>query len=353
MLDAIKHITRLFICTITLVFGAVVAQAQDPRAPNEYFKFTGLTAAGCGSGQTVFSTQQFRSGSHSVGTLVRAGNKTYMDENAGISIPGLVLSSWTLYNLNQRDRQTVTFPLPANTPLAVESTMFSAEYEPQWRAVAKLSKCNSGTLTEAFDYRATELLNNNSFETVSTGIIPASWTANAGATTSLSGVDCAISFPGACSLKINAQIGLKTKFTQTWTGSTGVAGDTIELNLLQRLGGAYSGGGKVKAILTFADGTSNTIQIAATGAVNPVLWHLSTAKLLMPAALIKAKVIIVQKSVPSSTWQIDGLSLATFHLRGSTLLPLAAPSSLPGMQMRGFDGASLLSAAHNVTANGD
>lgn len=344
---------RLTISILLLAMLGAFARAQEPRALTEYFSFYNVNNLSCAVAQTSLAFTSLRSGQHYVGTLARAGGRTFMDENASISIPGVVNGAWTLYNLNSRDNQTSTFPLPRNTPFSVESTLYSSNYEPLWRTVAKISQCNGGALTETLNYRATELLNNNSFELVGVPNDPLDWVANAYAASSANGVECTAGFPGTCSLFIDPLDGTKVKYWQVWTGSTGVAGDTIELSLMQRLAiSNYTGGGKVVANLTFADGTTQQLLIYATGAVNNN-WHLSMAKLTLPAPLVKAKVVIMQKNGDGTEWRLDGLSLAIFHRRGAPPLPLPPVNSAGSTTFRGQDGPIPVIQPLNLMFNGD
>lgn len=342
---------RIVFSLILLAVAGVFARAQEPRALSEYFSFYDINSTGCAAGTFSLKFTSLRSASHRVGTLVRAAGKTFMDENASLATLGVVNGVWTLFNTNSRDNQTSTFPLPQNTPLTVESTLYSTSYEPQWRTVAKISQCNGGTLTETLHYKATELLNNNSFEVVGVPNDPLDWVANAYAAATANGVDCSIAFQGVCSMFIDPLDGTKVKYSQVWTGSAGVAGDTIELSFLQRLSAInYSGGGKVVANLTFANGTSQQLLINPTGAVNPSLWHLSAAKFILPAPLIKAKVVIIQKNGAGTEWRLDDISLAIFHLRGAPPLPIPTPAA-PGSTFRGHDAGAAVPAG--LLVNGD
>lgn len=354
MMGKRRFTVRIVFSLILLVIAGVFTQAQEPRTLTEYFSYYDINATGCGAGTFSLKYTSLRSAAHRVGTLVRAGGKTYMDENASLSTIGVVNSTWTLFSSNNRDNQTSTFPLPLNTPFAVESTLYSTSYEPLWRTVVKISQCNGGTLTETLHYKATELLNNNSFEVVGVPNDPLDWVANAYAAASVNGVECTAAFQGTCSLFIGPVNGTKTKYSQVWTGSSGVAGDTIELSFLQRLSAFnYSGGGKVVATLTFANGTSQQLQINPTGAINAANWHLSAAKLTLPAPLIKAKVVIIQKNGVGTEWRLDDLSLAIFHPRGAPPLPLPPAMSADGLTFRGYDAVIPVLPSPNSLGNGD
>lgn len=329
-----KHLLSAFliICLFTL---NIAAQEERADPPSEYFALTSLLQIGCGSGQTTFQTVSYRSSNHVAMTLVKAKGKTYTDERTSISVLGYVVSTWALFNNNSLDRMQRTLPLPKNTPFTTEVTMASTAFEPQWRTVASVNKCNNGVLTGTINYDATELLLNNSFEAFDGTYQPAYWAPNQDAVNGTNGVQCAATLAGDCYLRLTSAAGTKIKYSQVWTGKIGGAGQTVELSFLQRLSTSYSGGGKVVATLTFANGTTKKLQIDATGAVNNG-WHMSTAKATMPAALKKVKVVITQKNgTPGTTWHIDGLAVATFRQRGLPAPPgpRDAVTTIPGSDM--------------------
>lgn len=79
-------------------------------------------------------------------TTADAGGERYMDAYIRNDRRDDGVYGWWLQDLNQRGRQTQSFPLPEDTPIIVTITLYDSTETPVYRTVVVLSQCNDGTI---------------------------------------------------------------------------------------------------------------------------------------------------------------------------------------------------------------
>jgi hypothetical protein len=315
--------TILLVSILLAVFPFSVS-AQQTRAPKNYFIFTGLSTLSCTDSGTEFSFISETSADQiRVGTLVTASGGVFMDEDIfGFDDgPG----NWGIYSANDRGQQTAPWPLPVDTKFTTETTLFNGSYEPLWRTVAVVNRCNGGKIKSLRSFKAKDILKNNSFEIQSIGGHPSGWTPSSKVELTGSGSFCTLREVGFCSLNIDPTDGVRQKYTQVWTGSRGKAGDKIELAAMQEATAGFDGAGAIKAVLSFANGTTTVLMIKPPiGGTSDWLYRLHSV--IMPAPLTKAVVTIQHPGGVNGEWHIDTVTLAVYQ--SSTYFP-PGRSALP------------------------
>lgn len=242
---------------------------------------------------------------------------------------------------NARGRAPVNFwPLTPGKKVKWFLTLFTADWEPVYEARSVANSCDATTLSSSTHGPAYQLIENHDFEVQGlTGGLSDPFAAmfwkrqNAVNDSRVCSPPTprggSSNYTGNCGFLFIADTGVTTKVKQKYSGTIGRAGDIVYLNGFAQSFTGYSGGGKVKAILTFADGTSNTL--ARTFVSGQSLYgtfplaYPYEAYFTMPAPLVSATVIIMQKSGTGNI-AVDDVTLSVFTNTNSPLRALPAPS---------------------------
>jgi hypothetical protein len=323
------------ILAILALSGIVIAQGDPARDSGAAIVITEIRADSTCSNHRV-SVYAFNADSGYLEIGVSSEGRFITDNIVGAWYPAGVSAFSSSGYHNDRGLAPVNYwPLAPSDNVIWDMRLYGADLEPRYRATAKAKTCGDVSFKKTSHGPAHQLLRNHSFEAdgLTAGVTdpeqPAFWIRkNANNDSRVCDPPRAGSstYIGECGFLFIAEDGFVTKLKQTYTGSIGKQGDLIELGTFIQSFAGYSGGGKVKAKLTFADGTSNTlmIQIAAGehlyGTFPDAYPHRDRLKL--PAALTSAKVTIMQKNGLGNV-AVDGVTLTVYTSEG------VAPRALP------------------------
>jgi hypothetical protein len=251
--------------------------------------------------------------------------------------PSYGLSGWGFFFNNDRGDATNLYPLTPGQPIDVSVTVFTTDWQPIYETRARLKSCDSTEMVRSSSGPATQLLMNHSFELArldGSGIeIPAEaafWKGNNtiddertcdGPPSATSSV-----FNGACGFKFTADLLTTSKLKQKFTGTVGAPGDLAYLLVHAQGFAGYTGGAKVKAKLTLANGTIVKLVPDAIPAGPSTYGAAYDASAKLTSPIVSAKVILQQKPGSNSV-AFDAVSLSVFSNTPTPLraLPMPAP----------------------------
>ena len=245
---------------------------------------------------------------------------------------------------NARGRAPVNlWPLTPGKKVKWFLTLFTADWEPVYEARSVANSCDATTLSSTTHGPAYQLMENHSFEAqgqVGGVLNPEAamfWKRLNAANDSRV---CSTPTPrggssnyvGECGFLFIADAGVKTKVKQKYTGTIGQSGDIVYLNGFAQSFTGYSGGGKFKAILTLANGTTHTMVRAFPTGLSlygtfPNAYPYD-AFFVLPAPLVSATVVIEQKYGTGNV-AVDAVTLSVFTNSNTALRALPIPPA-PG-----------------------
>ncbi|NOG48081.1 MAG: hypothetical protein HND48_00475 [Chloroflexi bacterium] len=336
-----KRVLVVFVSLILVLSISVVgaASAQDERATGSQVIFLGV------SGTSDCSHLVPQVYVRTTESMYLAATAIYEDQIVGdafvpANYPGGVIGTATLNYVNNRGRAPIdVWPLTPGKKVEYFLTLFTLDLQPVYEARAVFASCDATTFTSTTHGPAYNLLENHSFEAPgeSGGVFDADLAAFwKGKNTFNDSRVCAAprggssNYEGDCGFLFIAEPSAKSKLKQTYTGAIGQKKDIVYLHGFAQSFTGYTGGAKVKAILTFADGTSNTLAVTL-----PAGEHLYgtypyatpfEAFMKLKKPLVSAKLIIQQK-FGTGNIAFDSVTLSVMTNSNTPLRALPVPAA--------------------------
>lgn len=336
------HRVGLFVCAIWLTTFGVAAQAQvsDLRATGSEIVIQSVFGSSSCAGLSIMTFVRTAEPMYLVATVIYEG-QIVSDIVVSANYPAGVIGFISAGYENDRGRAPVNvWPLTPGKKIRWFLTLFTADWQPVYETRAVQNSCDTTTLVSITHGPAYQLIENHDFEVQGfPGGVPDPFAAifwkrqNAANDSRVCSPPTprggSSNYTGDCGFLFIADAGVTTKVKQKYSGTIGRAGDIAYLNGFAQSFTGYSGGGKVKAVLTFADGTSNTlVRTFASGqslyGAFPLAYPYE-AYFTMPAPLVSATVIIMQKSGTGNI-AVDDVTLSVFTNTNTPLRALPAPS---------------------------
>lgn len=345
-MKTIRRFTLWAIVGVLLMLAtgiSVIAQEDTGRATGNVIVVTGVNG---GSSCTLQIANIYISTTETLylSVLMMYQGQVVADVIVSANYPGgLFATATTAYNNSRGLAPVNLWPLTPGHKVSWFFTLYTQDFQPVYEARAVLASCDSTTLKSSAHGPAYQLLANHSFEDAG-GVLgapdpetPMFWkrknALNDSRVCVLPGPRGGSSnYTGDCGFLFIADAGVTTKVKQTYTGTIGQAGDIVLLNGFAQSFIGYSGGGKFKALLAFADGTTQILTRnfpsgeSLYGAI-PYAYPYN-AFLVMPAPLVSATVIIMQKNGTGNV-AVDDVTLSVFTNTSTPLRALPLPAA-PG-----------------------
>jgi hypothetical protein len=243
---------------------ALVALPTTALARGESWVITGVVDGGCNSSESTFdiSVVYPDGGNFFQNTMVFEGADVYMDEDVTISNAESELDTWSLFDLNQRGRQTANFPLPTDTPYRMTNEIKNSDGEMVWESTIIVDACNDPDITLNSHGPASQRLSNKGFEKAGSSQKDAKkWGGDsAGLSKRYCDPESDRVFEGECALQFKPEANQASSVKQNASPDLVEVDDVIRLEAMVRAEG-LQGGGKLKAVVKYKDGSKDKINI--------------------------------------------------------------------------------------------